>query len=91
MSDGTRDQLFLSLRLAAVERYLAETEPLPFIADDLFVHFDDARASAGLESLIALGDKTQVLLFTHHRHLAELARQAGGGNRVRVQELCARA
>lgn len=89
MSDGTRDQLFLALRLAAVERYLAEAEPLPFIADDLFVHFDDARASAGLESLIALGAKTQVLLFTHHRHLAELARRVGGGNRVRVQALAA--
>lgn len=87
MSDGTRDQLFLALRLAAIERYLAEAEPLPFIADDLFVHFDDARASAGLESLIALGEKTQVLLFTHHRHLAELARRVGGGNRVRVQLL----
>jgi uncharacterized protein YhaN len=87
MSDGTRDQLFLALRLAAVERYLADAEPLPFVADDLFVHFDDARASAGLESLVALGEKTQVLLFTHHRHLAELARRVGGGNRVRVQVL----
>ncbi|MGZ8996522.1 MAG: ATP-binding protein, partial [Rhodospirillales bacterium] len=91
MSDGTRDQLFLALRLAAIERYLGEAEPLPFIADDLFVHFDDARASAGLESLIALGGKTQVLLFTHHRHLAELARAAGGSNRVRVQVLNASA
>ncbi len=81
--------MFLSLRLAAIERYLVEAEPLPFIADDLFVHFDDARASAGLESLIALGGKTQVLLFTHHGHLADLARQAGGGNRVRVQVLTA--
>lgn len=91
MSDGTRDQLFLALRLAAIERYVAQAEPLPFVADDLFVHFDDARASAGLESLIALGAKTQVLLFTHHRHLAELARQLGGGNRVRVQALAAAA
>ncbi|MDZ3837562.1 MAG: AAA family ATPase [Rhodospirillales bacterium] len=87
MSDGARDQLYLALRLAAIERYLADAEPLPFIADDLFVHFDDARASAGLESLVALGEKTQVLLFTHHRHLAELARRVGGGNRVRVQVL----
>ncbi len=85
MSDGTRDQLFLALRLAAIERYLESAEPLPFVADDLFVHFDDARATAGLEALIALGEKTQVLLFTHHRHLAELARGAGGRDRVRVQ------
>jgi uncharacterized protein YhaN len=90
MSDGTRDQLFLALRLAAIERYLAAAEPLPFIADDLFVHFDDARARAGLNALIELGACTQVLLFTHHRHLAELAREIGG-ERVRVQELVPRA
>jgi len=78
MSDGTRDQLFLALRLAAVEDHARAAEPMPFVADDLFVHFDDDRAAAGLDALIALGDATQVLLFTHHRHLADLARDRGG-------------
>ncbi len=87
MSDGTRDQLFLALRLAAIESYLAKDEPLPFVADDLFVHFDDARATAGLKALIKLGGRTQVLLFTHHHHLAELARKAGSERCVRVQSL----
>jgi uncharacterized protein YhaN len=75
LSDGTRDQLFLALRLAAVERYVADAEPLPFAADDLFVNFDDERAAAGLEQLAELGASTQTFLFTHHAHLAELARQ----------------
>ncbi|MBL8660371.1 MAG: AAA family ATPase [Rhodospirillales bacterium] len=87
MSDGTRDQLFLALRLAAVESFLTNDEQLPFVADDLFVHFDDARATAGLKALIELGGKTQVLLFTHHHHLAELARQAGDSRAVRIQSL----
>ena len=87
MSDGTRDQLFLALRIAAITNFAASAEPLPFIADDLFVHFDDDRASAGLEALIELGAVTQVLFFTHHRHLADLALALGKGGTVSMQKL----
>ena len=64
MSDGTRDQLYLSLRIAALEAYCEKEEPLPFVGDDLFVHFDDDRAKAGLEMLAEL-TSCQVLLFAH--------------------------
>lgn len=73
LSDGARDQLFLALRFAAVERALDSGIALPFIADDLFVNFDDDRATAGLEVLAELSGRTQVLFFTHHRHLVDLA------------------
>ena len=33
MSDGTRDQLYLALRLAAVEDYIERSTPMPFVAD----------------------------------------------------------
>src|SRR5262249_56662870 len=33
LSDGTRDQLFLALRLAGIERHLADREPMPLIID----------------------------------------------------------
>jgi len=87
MSDGTRDQLFLALRIAALVNYVESAEPLPFIADDLFVHFDDDRARAGLEALIDLGATTQVLFFTHHRHLADLAMSIGRNGTVGMQRL----
>jgi uncharacterized protein YhaN len=51
MSDGTRDQLFLAFRLASIEHYGRNAEPLPFIADDVLVHFDDDRGLATLELL----------------------------------------
>jgi uncharacterized protein YhaN len=35
MSEGTMDQLYLALRVAAIEDYLDHAEPMPFIADDL--------------------------------------------------------
>lgn len=73
MSDGTRDQLYLALRVAAIEHYLERAAPLPVIADDLFINFDDDRALAGLDVLSQLADKTQVLFFTHHQHLRDMA------------------
>ncbi|WP_439598668.1 AAA family ATPase [Falsiroseomonas sp.] len=77
LSEGTRDQLFLALRVAAVEAQAEAAEPLPFIADDLLATFDDARASAALALLARLGATTQTILFTHHAHLAELAARQG--------------
>lgn len=73
MSDGTRDQLFLAFRLASLENYGGATEPLPFIADDILVHFDDERSRSTLDLLAEFGKSNQVLLFTHHRSVRELA------------------
>jgi uncharacterized protein YhaN len=73
MSDGTADQLYLALRLAGLEEYLDKNEPIPFIVDDILIKFDDARATATLQALTKLSSKTQIIFFTHHRHLVELA------------------
>jgi len=62
MSDGTRDQLSL-------EMHLEQAVPLPFIADDLFINYDDARSKAGFEALKALSKQTQVIFLSHHDHL----------------------
>jgi uncharacterized protein YhaN len=76
MSDGTVDQLYLALRLAAIEEYVQKSQSLPFVADDLFINFDDSRAAAGFKTLMDLSQKTQVLFFTHHEHLINVAKQA---------------
>lgn len=86
MSTGTADQLYLALRAASVEDYLERASPLPFVADDLFINFDDARAAAGFEVLGQLAQKTQVIFFTHHRHLVDVA-QATLGREVSVISL----
>lgn len=80
MSDGTRDQLYLALRLAALEMHLEKASPLPFIADDLFINYDDGRSTAGFEALAALSEKTQVIYLTHHDHLVESVRAVFGQN-----------
>jgi uncharacterized protein YhaN len=71
LSEGTRDQLFLALRLALLER--RTSEPLPFIGDDLLASFDEARTEATLKLLAEAGRARQIILFTHHRHVADLA------------------
>jgi uncharacterized protein YhaN len=78
MSDGTRDQLYLALRLAALELHLEQAMPLPFIADDLFINYDDARSEAGLEALKALSGQTQVIFLTHHAHLVPSVQRVFG-------------
>jgi chromosome segregation protein len=84
LSEGARDQLYLALRVAAVQAYAAQAEPLPFIADDLLVHFDDTRAAAAIALLAELGRTTQVILFTHHDHIVGLAERQDG---VGIQNL----
>lgn len=73
MSEGTCDQLYLALRLAYLERRWTQHEPLPWIVDDILINFDNDRARATLQVLAELSGQTQVIFFTHHRHLVEIA------------------
>ncbi len=91
MSQGARDQLFLALRLAAIEEHLRERETVPIVIDDLLVQFDDDRAAATLEVLAELARRTQVLFFTHHGHLCELATATLAADAWRRHELNANA
>ena len=77
LSDGTRDQLYLALRLAAIEYHVLTVAACPVILDDILINSDDARAFAALEVIGDLAKRTQVLFFTHHRRLAELGIKAG--------------
>ncbi|MDH5299347.1 MAG: hypothetical protein OEV91_10050, partial [Desulfobulbaceae bacterium] len=78
MSDGTRDQLYLALRLAYLDHELqgGGREPMPLILDDILMNFDDRRSGATLHLLSEMSAKTQVIYFTHHAHLLDLAREA---------------
>jgi uncharacterized protein YhaN len=77
LSSGTRDQLYLALHLAQLQDYLERTgnEPVPFIVDDVLINFDDERGAAALGVLFEIARQTQVLVFTHHQRVAELARK----------------
>jgi uncharacterized protein YhaN len=78
MSEGTRDQLYLALRLAALEEHGEKASALPFVADDLFINFDDGRARAGLRVLAQIAKRTQVIFLSHHDHLVDIVRDVFG-------------
>ncbi len=87
MSDGTRDQLYLALRLAALDRYLEAHEPMPLILDDLLITCDNDRAAAILPQLAELAQRTQIFLFTHHDHLVEICHNTLGEDTFHLHQL----
>jgi uncharacterized protein YhaN len=86
LSEGTRDQLFLALRLAAIEERVA-VHPMPLVCDDLLITADDGRASRLLRLLAELSRATQVICFTHHQHLVKIAEEAIGVEAFRLHSV----
>jgi uncharacterized protein YhaN len=85
MSSGTRDQLYLALRLATLAP--RGREPLPFVVDDILINFDELRSEATLKTLAGLAGTMQIILFTHQAHVAEMALGLGLEDRVFVHRL----
>lgn len=73
LSEGTRDQLYLALRMAAIDIHLEHHAPMPLILDDVLMTFDDSRSEAFFQLMKELSLKTQVIVFTHHQHTAKMA------------------
>jgi len=64
LSTGTRDLIYLILRMGITQLMSASGEKLPLLLDDPFVEFDAVRQKAALEYLKNLAGQTQILLFT---------------------------
>jgi uncharacterized protein YhaN len=78
LSTGTREQLFLAIRLAMIRRFADEGTELPLVLDDVFVNFDQTRTEAAVETILDVADAgQQVLLFTCHLHLADIFEEKG--------------
>ncbi|QPJ65121.1 MAG: AAA family ATPase [Candidatus Nitrohelix vancouverensis] len=75
MSRGTREQLYLSMRLGLIEEYESRSEPLPVIMDDVFVNFDDDRAQQVIQEFKRFAETRQVIIMTCHRWSLEAFKQ----------------
>lgn len=89
LSEGTADQVFLALRLAAVaelhcERVAAGEQALPLVLDDVLMAFDEDRTSSALEVLAELAPGLQVIVFTHHTFVADAVEEL---DRITVSRL----
>jgi uncharacterized protein YhaN len=80
LSRGTREQVFLALRLALVRDLQRHGVPLPLVMDDALVNFDDERARAAARVLVEFvsdqPSERQMLVFTCHAHVAEIFAEA---------------
>ena len=78
LSGGTREQLFLSIRLAMVKAFAKNNVDLPMVLDDVTVNFDQDRSDAAVETLLDFTrDGQQLLVFTSHLHYAQLFEKRG--------------
>ena len=80
LSRGTREQVFLALRLALVRDLHEQGITLPTVMDDALVNFDDQRAQAASRTLAEfMNDRNgdhQMLVLTCHAHVAALFQTA---------------
>jgi uncharacterized protein YhaN len=73
LSSGTREQLFLAVRMATIRELSEQGMELPMVLDDVLVNFDQTRTEAAVETLLDFADEgQQVLFFTCHQHLAQM-------------------
>ncbi len=78
LSGGTREQLFLAIRLAMVKAFAKHSVELPMVLDDVTVNFDVERSEAAVETLMEFArDGQQVLIFTSHIHFAQMFQKRG--------------
>ena len=85
LSHGTAEQVYLLLRFA-LARHLA-SQACPLILDDAVAASDSQRKQELLETLLAMSESTQVILFTHEDDVCAWARGRLADERHRLIEL----
>lgn len=70
LSQGTIDQLYVSLRLA-ISKVMSEKFVIPLIIDDAFVNFDSKRTKEILNIVQEFASSQQILLFTCKSDIAQ--------------------
>ena len=76
LSTGTVDQAVLSLRLAICE-LIGKNGKTPVMLDDALSNYDDKRTLEALKFLKEFSENNQILLFTCHKSVADMAEQIG--------------
>lgn len=69
-STGTREQVYLALRLATVDHVDHDQERLPLLLDEVFVNWDAERRRRGLDLVAEIARVRQVFVCTCHEEWA---------------------
>lgn len=79
LSRGTREQLYLALRFAAVDEFGKRQERLPVIVDEVLVNFDPQRAAQAAAAFAQVAERNQVIVFTCHPWVRDAFQKAVPG------------
>lgn len=83
LSRGTREAVYLSLRLALIGAYARRGAVLPMVLDDVLVNFDAHRATKAVELLVDFSKNGyQLLMFTCHDHMRDMFHNLGADVRI---------
>jgi uncharacterized protein YhaN len=77
MSRGTKEQLYLAMRLGLIRVYETKLEPMPIIMDDILANFDDNRGPEAIKALIEFSNGRQVIVLTCHNGNLDLFKSSG--------------
>ncbi|MCP3966971.1 MAG: AAA family ATPase [Lentisphaerae bacterium] len=77
LSRGTREQLYLAMRLGLIEQYEQQTEALPVVFDDILVNFDQQRLQTAVKTLNKFAEKRQVIMLTCHKFVRDILLKNG--------------
>lgn len=86
LSEGTKEQIYLLLRVALTEHLTAHGESSPLILDEVTAQCDPDRRVALLDLLHEMSEDRQLILFTHDEGVLEWARRSLAGERDTVVE-----
>ena len=78
VSQGTREQVYLALRLAIVDHLDADEEILPLFMDEVLVNWDAVRRDRALDLLERVSKTRQIFFFTCHPAMAAELEDRGG-------------
>lgn len=78
VSTGTREQVYLALRLAIIDHLDAGSERLPIFLDEAFVNWDARRRERAFTLLAEVAHERQVFVFTCHEPMARELEETGG-------------
>ena len=87
LSQGTTEQIYLLLRLALTRHLGNPDEPCPLILDDPLATSDAARRRVLLETLLAVSEERQVILFTHEEDQRRWAAERLTARRHHLEQL----
>jgi recombinational DNA repair ATPase RecF len=65
LSEGTREQIYLLLRIAMAQHLVTTPEVAPMLLDEVTAQADSVRKVAVLDMLLAMAAGRQLVLFTH--------------------------